>query len=431
MVRLQIITLLLIFTMPVLAQTTFTSVTTGPWDDGTTWGNPGSVQGTDWPLPTDNAIISSGDRVHLQSAETINDLTIDAGGVLFDDNQGDITINGNLVLNGTITGNRNIQFTGGGGTSIDGTGVHNASGNFNINGSTTILSTAYLNLTSTVNLVGGVTVTNDGTIVLSGDLKSLGAASTWVNAANSTLEAGSTILFIGGGNLQASATGNTVIYSEAGNQTIKDAVASTYYNLTIKGTGTKTLSNGSILLGDLTITSGTLSAPAAFSLAGDFTSTGTLDENTGTITFDGTGTQTITKTGGETFYDIVIDKASGTLNLADNVIASNALTLTKGLIDAGASMLTLGTGTGNEGTLTYTAGQIIGQFERWIANSTTSTNIMFPVGSASNANPATINFDGILIGGTVIFQFIESAPGNAGLSLVDGITIYNTFVDGY
>lgn len=498
MVRLQIITLLLALSASALAQSTFTTTTSGDWDDGGTWGNtsPG-VQGTDWPAITDHAVIDYGHTVTLQQSNTIANFTITLGGqfyfnaftltangtvtpfvaqatgdfdqastwlngaapgttnddivitvgirvtlvtgtvlndlsisssAVFDDGGNTIQVDGNLYLNGIMAGSKDLQFSGGG-TTIDGGGGHSAK-NFDINGSTTILSSANLTFGATVDMINAGTTTNNGSVTFVGDLKSTGAASTWINADNSTLKATLTV-FNGGGNLQASATGNTVIYSEAGNQTIKDAVLSTYYNLTIAGTGTKTLSTSSIVLGDLVISSGTFSAPTSFTLGGDFTSSGTFDENTGTVTFDGTGDQTITNTGGETFYDVVVDKASGTLILADNAIASNSLTLTQGLVDAGTSILTLGTGTGNEGTLTHTAGQIIGQFERWVASSTTATDIVFPVGSAANENPAVINFSGITTGGTIIFQFIESDPGNAGLPLTDVITINNSFVDGF
>ena len=490
--------ILAISAFPAIAQTTFTSSTSGDWHDGGTWGNtsPG-VQGTDWPAATDHAIIAYGHTVSLQQNESIVNFEITLGGqfdfnaftltpsgtvipfvaqttgdfdvvgtwlngsapgvvsddivvtvgvrvtlvtgtilnnlsvnsaAVFDDDGNTIQVDGNIFLNGTVAGSNNLDFSGGVGTSIDGAGGHSAS-NFDINGSTTILSTAYLTFGQTVNMTNAGTTTNNGTIILNSDLKSTGSASTWINAANSTLKSTLSV-FNGGGNLNASAIGNTVIYSQAGNQTIKDAVSSTYYNLTIAGTDIKTMSTGTIILGDLEITSGTLSAPTTFSLAGDFSSTGTFDENTGTITFNGTSDQTITRVGGETFYNVVLDKASGALNLANNVIASNTLTLTQGIIDADASILTLGTGTGAaRGVLTHTAGQIIGQFERWVDQ--TATDIIFPVGSTLNENPATINFTGITTGGTVIFQFVASIPGNAGLSLVDGVTVYNTFVDGY
>jgi len=433
-----LIILLLIAVSSSIAQTTFTSTQSGDWDDGGTWGNtsPG-VQGTDWPATTDNAVITSGHTVRLTGAETANDLTINNGGVLDDDNTEDFTVDGNLVLNGTKTGQKHILFSGGIGTSIDGTGVHNSAKDIKIFGNTSIAATANLTIIKKIDLQSGVTVTNNGTVIVNDDVKGAGdGTSVWLNAANSTLKCGKNLL--NNGVLTATASGNTVVYTRAGNQNIKvpSGTPSEYYNLTIEGTGTKTMLSDLTISGSLTIISGTLETDAAndydLNIAGDFTNTGTFNENLSTVTFDGTGSQTITNSSGETFYDLTINKSSGTLTLADDVIASNTLTMTAGTIDAGSNTLTLGTGTGNEGTYSYTAGQIIGQFERWIANTTTSTDIDFPVGTSSNSRVVTINFSGINVGGTVLFKFVDSDPGNSGLSLVDGaVTIYNTFVDGY
>jgi type IX secretion system substrate protein len=424
--------ILFIFSLSTYAQTTFTSVTTGDWDDGATWGNtsPG-VQGTDWPAATDHAVIASGHTVSLTSAETIVDLTVNVGGVFDDDNRGDITVDGNLVINGTVTGNRNIQFTGGSGQTIDGTGVHNSAGDIVANGTTVIASTASLTLVSNFDL-SGVTVTNNGTITVNTSVTG-NASTTWINAANSTLKIGSNLLN-GAGTLTASASGNTVTYIKDGGQAIKIPTGSTYYSLTIEGTGAKTISADLTISGDLTITSGELDTNSAnLTIGGDFiNSGGTFTENSNLVTFNGTGSQSITTTTSETFYDFTINKASGTLSLASDVIVSNTLTMTNGVLDAGANTLTLGTGTGVEGILAYTAGQIVGLFERWVAIGTATTDVVFPVGSASNPNSVTINFTGITSGGTVLFQFLDSDPGNAGLSLDDaGTTIYNTFVDGY
>jgi len=380
-------------------------------------------------------VIASGHAVTLTGAETINDLTINNGGIFNDDNKGDITVDGNLVLNGTKTGQKNIQFTGGSGQTIDGTGVHSATMNIKINGDASILSTASLTIINNIALGNGVTATNNGTITINGSIT--GAMGTWVNAANSSLTV-ATNLLTGGGTLTAIASGNTVVYNKSGAQNIKTPTGSPgeYYNLTIEGTGTKTIQANLKISGSLTITSGTLDTDAAndfdLNIGGDFTNSGTFNENLSTVTFDGTGSQTITNSSGETFYDLTINKSSGTLTLANDVTTSNILTMTVGTIDAGSNTLTLGTGTGNEGTYSYTAGQIIGQFERWIANTTTGTDIDFPVGTSSNSRIATINFSGINVGGTVLFKFVDSDPGNSGLSLVDGaVTIYNTFVDGY
>ncbi|HIA06340.1 MAG TPA: hypothetical protein EYN71_06525 [Flavobacteriales bacterium] len=63
-----------------LSQTTITSLTTGDWDQTTTW-----VGGV-IPVNTDNAIIASGHSVKLQASERINDLTIESGATLLDRN---------------------------------------------------------------------------------------------------------------------------------------------------------------------------------------------------------------------------------------------------------------------------------------------------------------------------------------------------------
>ena len=93
-----------------IAQTTFTSTQSGDWNKGATWGNAGNVQGTDWPAGTDNAVVAFGTTVLLRGNVNINDFTIDGAGVL-DDNNKQLTINGNFLLNGTKTGKKKTVFT--------------------------------------------------------------------------------------------------------------------------------------------------------------------------------------------------------------------------------------------------------------------------------------------------------------------------------
>ena len=410
------------------SQTTYTSAQSGTWSNSTTWSPAGP------PTSTDHVVVANGHTVTLTAAVTISNLTINSGGVLDDDNKGDMTVNGNLAINGTVTGQRNIQFTGGAGTSIAGTGVHNSTKDIVVNGTTSFLSTTYLTVINNVDLGSGVTLTNNGTVIINNDLKGV-ASSVWVNAANSTVKVGKN-LFVGAGTLTASASGNTVVFNRGGAQSITTPSGATFYNLTIEGTGTKTVGADLTISGNLTITSGTLDTDAAnnydLTISGNFTNSGTFNENLSIVTFTGTASQTITNSSGETFYQFTLNKSAGTLTLANNVIVSNTLTMTAGVINAGANTLTLGTSTANQGTLSYTAGQIVGLFQRWIANTSTGVNINFPVGVSSNPRMATINFTGINTGGTVLFEFVASNPGSAGLSLVDGaVTIYNTFVEGY
>ena len=108
----------LIFLLPLFGaygQDTFTSTTSGDWNDGGTWGNtsPG-VAGTDYPDTNgdDFVIITTGFSVTLQQAENILDLTINSGGTL---NAGanTLTIDGDATLNGTFNaGTGTVIFDG-------------------------------------------------------------------------------------------------------------------------------------------------------------------------------------------------------------------------------------------------------------------------------------------------------------------------------
>lgn len=486
-------------------QTTFSSVQSGNWNDGGTWGNtsPG-VQGADWPANTDNAVIADGTIVKLTAARTIDDLTINDGGefdyesntltlsgtvtppyvsvqsgdwdvagswlgspgtpgaankviisrdhivkltgdeeaatliinsgaVLDDDNSGELTINSALVLNGERQGKKKTILEDG--VSLSGTGNHYSTKEIEITSgaAVTILSGTNLSVTDDFVLDGGSTVTNNGTISTK-EVKDTDATDTWTNAAGSTLISLKDIMS-SGGTLNASAANNTVVYAEQNNTDITVPSASSYYNLQIAGSLVKTMLGDLTILGDLSISS-TLDTDAAndFSLTvkGDWTNSGTYTANNATVTLDGTVDQTITNSGGEIFYDLTINKSSGTLMLASDASVSNTLTMTDGNISTSTNVFTLGDATTNEGTLSHTSGAILGSFERWIA-ATTVAKLLFPVGTESLYVPAEPTFtDAFKTGGSLIVSFVERNPGSEGLSLTDGATtVYNTFVEGY
>ncbi len=168
-------------------------------------------------------------------------------------------------------------------------------------------------------------------------------------------------------------------------------------------------------------------------LGGDWSNT-SLDpdpfrERSSNVTFDGSLLQTLTSTGGETFNNLTINNTGSEIAFNDNVIVSNTLNMNLGDINVATHKLTLGTGTGNEGTLSYTSGIIIGKFERWV--NSTGTDIVFPVGTSGFNNSATINFSN-LSGGSLITEFIPSDPLSEGLPQSEnGKIISNQFSDGY
>ncbi|MBI4645820.1 MAG: hypothetical protein HY738_04250, partial [Bacteroidia bacterium] len=202
-------------------------------------------------------------------------------------------------------------------------------------------------------------------------------------------------------------------------------------NLTVNSANaTCQLATGLTVLQAVNITAGTLNtATSNMTVGGSWTNNSTFTPGSNTVTFNGTGTQTITKTEGETFNNLTINKTSGTVILAYNINVNNTLTMTQGNIDCQSYTLTLGTGLGSTGTLTYTAGTIIGNFKRWV--NSTGVAILFPIGTASYYRPASINFTN-LTGGTLTANFVASDPGSSGLPYTDGSrTVVNQFTEGY
>ncbi len=110
-------------------------------------------------------------------------------------------------------------------------------------GTATVGGTTVVNGTMTVSSA----VTNNSTLTVT---TALSGASTLTNGASATLNIGDASGITG---LTATASGNTVNYTKAGAQTVKDATISTYVNLGISGSGAKTITAATIIGGDFTI----------------------------------------------------------------------------------------------------------------------------------------------------------------------------------
>ena len=94
----------------------------------------------------------------------------------------------------------------------------------------------------------------------------------------------------------------------------------------------------------LTIGSGAIFSlgSATFSLPGNWNNNGTFNPNSGTVIFNGTGTQTIADASGEIFNNLVVNKSAGDVQLANNITVNGNLTLTSGDIDMNGKTISLG-----------------------------------------------------------------------------------------
>ncbi len=415
------------------AQDLRTSVKSGNWSNKNTW------DCTCVPVATDHAIIAAGHIVTFLSTNTITNLTIEPGAILTDNGLAN-TIAGNLSVNGTYSGSGVINLTGIN-TTMDGSGTISNTATIQIEGNKMILSSANLTInTSNVAIQGAYTITNQGSITVGGNINGTDAGSTWANETNSTLNIGgsSGVPLLATGTLLAFAPANTINYYAAYAHTLKLPVTisgySTYHHLKISGSNTKTLPNGDVAVnGDLTINStfsGSGSSKKLY-LRGNWINNGNFTEGTGlgTVTFDGTSDQSITRAATENLNVMVVNKTSGKVILNTSLIAERGLTMIAGDIDVKSNKLTLGISTAIIGTFSWTSGTIIGKFERWISSA--GVLLLFPIGTSAHYRPAAILFNS-LTPGSLVAEFITASPGKNGLPLTENsVTLYNTFRDGY
>lgn len=312
-----------------------------------------------------------------------------------------------------------------------------------------LYSEVRINNPAGVTLDADITQTADNNVlddirVQSGTFKSGGFDITLVNgkefeiAANATYitttsNAEGGMLLAGNHNISANSTVN---FAATGAQNIVRPInlqnAWDYGNVIISGSSTKTISDNDLDIdGDLTISSGDVlnTANNNFELAGDFvnpTASGFVS-GTATVTMDGSSLQMITNP--DNFYNLTINKSASYIETSGDIQASNSLTMTQGNIDVGSDKITLGTSIANVGTLSYTSGNIIGKFERWIA--ATASNIDFPLGTASTNQMFSIDFTN-LSSGSLITEFIASDPGSLGLPFwANNVRVDNQFTEGY
>lgn len=308
--------------------------------------------------------------VETQSGGTLRwstdsrNLSLYRGGYVI--NNGNITRNGRTdarlvfaqAFNYTVTSNNNnftlddIQFATGAGATFNGSGSISLSDELIFSASGPSLNN-YSTLTFTALNAGGnnITLNNYGTINQSEGFTH-GGGSALYNRSGGTWN----WTYAGGtgtlppSSLNCSAAGNTFNYAAAGDQGVRGMA---YDNITFSGSGEKRTNGNPDINGNLLISgSARLNVDTGndnIALAGNWTVTSSNTDpfvqgsGNETVTFDGSGSQTFTKAGGDTFNRIVINKPGGRLILANQLTAANtsgtSLTLTRGIVQTSATAL--------------------------------------------------------------------------------------------
>lgn len=289
---------------------------------------------------------------NTRGAKRLADITVNSGGTWLASVNEAFTISGNLTVNGTFTPNTATYLFNG--------------VNKTLSGTATITF-------STIDVTG--TLTNNLKIITTNGLTGSG---TWSQGNNGELTIQHNNFTIASFN--ASSSNNTVSYTRNGNLTIPMPNDGAYFHLSLSGNGTKSLPAPLAVGGNLTIASGTTldvtNSNHTLTIGGNWQNSGTFNSRSGNVTFNGNNPQTITKSGGETFFGVVFS-GSGLKTLANPILVNSNLSINSGAsisVGSGNNQITIKGNWVNNGTFSGGTGLVLfnGTANQSISGSSTS-----------------------------------------------------------
>ncbi|MGQ9806619.1 MAG: T9SS type A sorting domain-containing protein [Chlorobiales bacterium] len=313
--RICLTTLLLFFTTSMFSQTTYTSITGGDFTNPGTWG----TTVVDFSSGNSNFIIQSTHIINIDNTININNLTINSGGELKNDDGYNVTINGNITQDGTL------DFTGGGTTTFSGTTTISGTGSLDLT-QVSVSALASLTLGSNdFNVVSGMTVAGTANFTMGSGTLSL---------KNFTINAGGGTVSLNDGTIEFTGLGgsNFTFNKEAtlpiNNLTVNKSSGS----LTFTGTGSNTFQiNGTFRLSSNT----NLSLGSGEAIA--------YNGNESTLSYNMSADRLISfewpATNGPS--NVSINVGSNTITLNANRTIPRNLTMTAGTLALGTNTLTI------------------------------------------------------------------------------------------
>jgi hypothetical protein len=403
---------------------TKTSTGSANWNTSSTW-NPSGVPGAG-----DSVVIGSSHTVTLNANGTCGAINV-RGTLTFSNTNGrTLTVttssgkSGNIRISGTLSFGSSAtgqSITIGGSFACTGTMNNNNSGLlvFNGTGTKTIsnsdnFGTVQVNNSSlTLQATSSLGIMYD--LAISAGTLDLAANSAGRESAGGTLTVanGATLIIGGSGTFPANYSTHTIgststIEHDGTNQTVTNE---SYGNLTLSGSGTKTLSASSMTIaGDLRVTGTTSATPranltvngdltidagASFSassytiqVGGDFTVNGTFDPGTGTLTITGSNSTM----NADTLNNLTVNSSNG-LALGRDQVVKNNISLAGGKLELGSHTLTIESAATVTGVTpsNYIVIDGSGSLKR---KGVGSSSVAFPVGTSSSYSPVTISNSG-------------------------------------
>lgn len=256
-----------------------------------------------------------------------------------------ISISGNLTVNGTLTATAGRITMSGASKTISGSGTPiffglKIDGTLSTSMSLTINSNFSISSSGSYTALSGTTTFN-GTGSLSGEANLYDVT---INATKTLILSGSSALGIAGsftktGTLDVTTNKpNTVNYNGSGAQTV---IGTSYNNLVVSNSGTKTSNGATTINNDFTIESGVTYDASSYilSLYRHWNNEGTFTPSTSDVQLRGSNAATLT--GPTTFNTFTVNKSSSivTVTLENDMIASNII-MTRGNIATGSYSIT-------------------------------------------------------------------------------------------
>ncbi len=370
---------------------TFSSVASGTWSAPGTWTVTAGADTDNIPDSDDDVTINGGHTISLAlTSNFVKNLT-NNGSLI--GNTKRLNLYGNFTNTGTGSGTMFF---------IQAPCIFSSSNTFSgcyslwVNSTLTISAGTSISTPNTIAIYAGKSVVNHGSVYIAGGIIMNG---NWTNQSNSSLTLNADIT--GTGILNATSVGNSVNYKNNKCTKIK---ATTYYNLNISAASTSTrIAQGNIsVLNNFTLGAGTVNnfslANFSLTIGGNWiNSANKTILNQGPIIFNGSGTQSITRSSREVINNLILN-GSGTVLLGTSLDVSQGLTVNSGTLDVSASNYTVNIAGNliNNSTINTRSGLF--NFNGTVAQtvSGSSTNNFYNVASANAAgvsisSPAVIS----------------------------------------
>ena len=359
------------------------------------------------------SVVGTGTSVSYSAASNITiSGNVDIGvSTTFNGLSQSISVGGNWVNNGTLTGSTSTITLTGPGSTISGTGLQNFN-NLSVNAAGVVASSAQLTLSgnfATVN-VGSFTHVAGNTLTMTGATKTITGNS--ISLGNLTVSGSVT-------------TTSTMLVS--GNFLVSGSFSASTGNITLSG-ATKTISGAGTMGFFGLLIPGTVTTASSFSVSNALDISGTFSASLGTVTF----LSSVTLNGTANLYNGTLNGTSLLLSTNSVLGISNIFTITAGSLNVTAAIPNTvnfnGTGAQNIPSATYNQ-LVVSNGNTKTASGAITTNGLFTISTGTTFNASTFthtinsNFlnNGTFTAGTSTVQFAGNSDVN-----ITGATTFNT-----